>query len=468
MEHYNQQILAYWDGSELAAGNREKKANMVEAMAALKFAAPVQDREELEEVAQICMLYQTLRKQGVESFVAPFAGHKVLHVAWSVTERCGHLCHHCSTQGSLAQDKQSVPWDKLEQALREMAPYTQMLYISCEGDPFYYEDRSATLVRDISDVTGTIVKLGFPHLSLQSLAPATDKLGIMAKLLAVLPDPKSRPNFFFPQLSFNLYPPRAGLNMRSMNNEHGTWQQFFVPGIADSELKDWIVELVKSLGDKSIARSGADQTVTERLSHYLQEVKAAILAYASRGYPIVFEIRGDVYSSIHNLQTLDEILDMLVANLAQEHPEIPFPKCEHCDKVHYAKEFAPIVPLGRATQLFPNGAQEEVGFFAKHVAENPYRYLCDNWQSWGAVTIDTKGFPQLCYSNLALTPQARTTQGPNLYSGKGFAAIREFYLQVWRDRARFLLQHLPELVRQRPNSQHCPLCSYKQTLAHTT
>ena len=34
MEHYNQQILAYWDGSELTAGNRETKANMVEAMAA--------------------------------------------------------------------------------------------------------------------------------------------------------------------------------------------------------------------------------------------------------------------------------------------------------------------------------------------------------------------------------------------------------------------------------------------------
>ena len=79
------------------------------------------------------------------------------------------------------------------------------------------------------------------------------------------------------------------------------------------------------------------------------------------------------------------------------------------------------------------------------------------------MVLDTKGFPQLCYSNVALTPEARTTRGPNLYHD-GFERIRKFYFKVWEDRVEFLRNNLWKLVAARPNENYCPLALFKETL----
>jgi hypothetical protein len=145
---------------------------------------------------------------------------------------------------------------------------------------------------------------------------------------------------------------------------------------------------------------------------------------------------------------------MILDRLIEHFPELNF---------RYSVDSAYIIPLGRAANLFPNGIILEQNIFEKHIQMNSISYLCDNWMHWNSMTIDTFGYPQLCYSNLALSPIARTQSRPNLYKD-GFDTICDFYINVFKDRISFLKDNLPKLVRIRPNNYYCPLNLFKQTL----
>ncbi|MBD3190321.1 MAG: hypothetical protein GF308_06740 [Candidatus Heimdallarchaeota archaeon] len=481
MQNFNQQILDFLLQKEQVSSqvsDDQIYTLLKEVMKELVFGNPVTDEEELTEVINLCFFYYKLTHQSIDSFLEKYTQKRspVFEVGLSLTERCGYGCHHCSTNASLAADKVSVPFSQLQLALSEMAPRTKVLYISCEGDPFYYESldpnqHEATRKRTIVDVTQTLMELGYPAFSLQSLAPNDRLFTLLEGLFNIIDQNKQKDFIFYPQISFNLYPARAGLKIKKhANDSQHPQKELIIPSLDNQQVETWVTRLISSLKktnvkqheDRDDSSNPKFDSITRKLRIYLSDVKKTILTYASRGYEIHFELRGDNYSKYTNLQTVNLLLDQLLEQLAREHPEIPFPKCPTCSKVHYSKKQVQIVPLGRAVQLFPNGEKASKKFFDGHII-NPKKYLCPNWFAFGNMTIDTRGFPQLCYSNLALTSQARTSAGPNLYDD-GFDTIISFYLQVWQDRLTFLKKKLTEIVRQRPNEYYCPLFLFKKTL----
>jgi hypothetical protein len=459
-------------------GKNQVTCVLKESMRSLKFGYPVTNAEELDEAVKLCLLFYEVTRNG-ESVLKKYGEFsKTLDVSLSLTERCGNQCRHCSTNATLARDKTNVPFEDLDRALAEMSPYVKTLCISCEGDPFYYESTATSengknITKNVVDVTRLIMRHKFGCVSIQSMAPDPRRQHLMREMLNVI-DQERGPGFrFVPQVSFNLYTLRAGLKTRSRVDGNGCgYQELCVPLVENDKVLDWMIQSIrfqtKIVGVNAIDGGIFEESppaleAAEKLRRYVSDVKLTILEYARRDYEIHFELRGDTFSGFTNLANTESVLTEILRELSEEHPEITFPKCPVCSKVHFDQKSAFIIPLGRAANLFPNGHDEERTFFDKHVKMNPHKYLCDNWLSWGSMIIDTKGFPQLCYSNVALTPTARTTKGPNLYKD-GFERIRRFYVRVWEDRIDFLKNNLHNLIRTRPNKNYCPLDLFKQTL----
>jgi len=451
--------------------NENKKRDViVDSMKYLKFGYPVTRREEFDEVIKICMLHHHLKKDGFNDILNKLKGKNALDISLSLTDCCGHMCRHCSTNASLGRD--SVLFANLEKALSEMAPYTKSLNISCEGDPFYYKDTQNGSKKNIVDVLKLLVGYKFDYISFQSMAPSAKKFPLLKEMLRAINLENKECDFFFPYLSFNLYSSDAGLKVRNhadkTKGEDYRFQELYIPGVKGNEVREWFSKLI-SRGQIAKGDNIPEKTleVSEKLAQYLNDVKSAVLAYARQSYNIHFEIRGDSLGEVTNLKTTNHVMDKLLENLSKEHPEVNFPMCDICSKVHYEKNSHEIAPIGRAASLFPEGRKKQEYYIDKHVNSTPYKYLCDNWTSWGSMTIDTKGFPQLCYSNVSLTPKIRITKGINLYSD-GFKSIKNLYLQVWKLRAKYLLKNLPALVQRRPNDNYCPHSLFRTTVEKNT
>ena len=466
MKDYNDQILKYLEkrrSAEEDQWNKRLSEILMQSMDSLKFGHPVRNEEELEEVVELCVLYHDLEENpdlNLRELQEPPEGYDI---ALSLTQRCGNACRHCSTRATLACNKSSVRFEDLDGILREIAPFTRFLYISCEGDPFYYQSIPRNTSNHISqenivDVAKLLVKYEFDRISFQSMAPTPKSFPLLEEFLNVLDRGKGKEFSFLPQLSFNLYIPRAGLQSRIMKDDQGhEFIGLHVPSVKKEKFEPWLEKILKTFS--ASAPSDKEQVKisesSNKLIKYLNEVKSTIIAYISRGYPVHFELRGDSMSPFTSPNTLKRLLNEVLDQVASDCPE---------QKLSTSVSSGYTVPLGRATQLFPNGSRQEKLFFNRHVKMNPHKYLCDNWKRWTAITVDTEGFPQLCYSNLALTPEARTTEGPNLYRD-GFERIRDFYIQAWKDRMNFLKDNFPRLVKFRPNDHYCPLALFKRTLS---
>jgi len=479
----NSQILGYWEkqvSSNKLVVDENIKKKVETSMKFLKFGYPVRNDDDLTEIFELCIFYDDLMNNPEVITKKFIKNSNNFNISISLTDRCGYNCHHCSTDSSLIRDKNSISFKILNKAFIEMAPHTRILYISCEGDPFFYEssleiEKNTVEKKNIVDVIKLLMYYKFKNISIQSLAPPSNKFHLLEELLNIIDQEKDEGFLLLPQISFNLYPLRAGLEVRNKFDENGhEFKELYIPLIKKNEVKNYYLRLINEPIEKIFSNVNDIDNVTleelkklknisSKLVQYLDDVKKTILAYASRNHLIHFEIRGEDINEFTTLETIDFILNKLLERLAMEHPEVNFPICNECNKIHYEINFAQIVPIGRAVNLISDGVNKEKIYFEKHVKMNPHNYLCDNWTSWGSMVIDTQGYPQLCYSNLALTPQARTTEGPNIYHD-GFESIIEFYDRVWKDRINFLKENMIDLVKERPNSHYCPLKLFKKTL----
>jgi hypothetical protein len=457
MNDFNQQIIQYWDTHRVPTPSPVSRRDVEAAMADLKFGRPVENESQMTEVVDLCCLWESLKGQTLPESARFTIDPPVAHISLSVTERCGHMCRHCSTNASPASHKGSVPFARLRKALAKMCPYTQVLYIACEGDPFFYRDED----KSILEVVRLILDLGFPCLSFQCLVPDDRGLAMLHRLLIMLESLDTSATWFHPQISFNLYAPRSGSRIRPLNGPSSGPAELCIPGIASEDARDWVLALLDgSAGARAQAPDAADALTT-----YFRQLQETVLAFADQGYRPRFELRGSDGLGLGSLTLCAEVLDRLLTKLAEQHPEIDWPRCPDCARIHYAINSAAVVPVGRATQFFVAGDKAESQWIKSHVLENPNRFLCPNWTSWGRVTIDTAGFPQLCYSNAALSVHLRTTTGPNLYSPEGFESMRQFYMAVWESRGAYLRENLPRLVQQRANQSYCPSSLFEKTVS---
>lgn len=125
------------------------------------------------------------------------------------------------------------------------------------------------------------------------------------------------------------------------------------------------------------------------------------------------------------------MLERLLQVCAEENPAIDFPKCGTYKYLKFpTKRLAAAIKfttLWILRQLFPSeelrscflkekrqkntfGTSSDVFvyfLFLRHVEVNQFESLCPNWAELSSLTIDTKGYPQLCYSNLALMPKVK-------------------------------------------------------------
>ena len=478
---FNSQILDYFkktkNPEQIDEYNRIKNI-LTGEMRYLKFGYPVRQIDELNEVIRLCVLYHTLRKEPALITNQFEKNEENYNLSISLTERCGNFCQHCSTNASLENEKKSVQFRSLRTALEEMKPHIRMLYISCEGSPYYYESlvngEHGIKKKTIVDVIDLILDKGYSKISFQSMVPKDTKYKLLEEILSKIQNSKQEIEFI-PQISFNLYALRAGLKLKTLEDQdEQEFSTLYLPNVKWTEFRENFSALLEYSDEENVGKSGIQNqkegnklvelyNSSRELLDYLNDLKSMIVAFASKGHQIHFEIRGDPYGNFTNLKALKVMLQAVLEQVSIEQPDLDLSKCDQCSQIHYSQNCAHIVPLGRATKLFPNGKEKEKDFFEKHVLMNEHKYLCDNWTSWGSMIVDTKGFPQLCYSNLALTPKARTVSGPNLYRD-GFNSINEFYIRVWRDRMGFLKEKLPEIVKSRPNTYFCPLRLFQKTL----
>jgi len=385
---------------------------------------------------------------------------RVFDISLSLTERCGHGCRHCSTNASLDPRKMSVPFRALRKAFSEIAPYARVLSLSCEGDPFFYESarpstwppRDGKTIVDVIELAG---ECGIEEVTVQFYPPRPDRFPLLEEALQMAGDvrPKGKRFQLLPLISFHFFGALNGLVPRVRIEDGKERLELHAPGAVESEAEDWFARAVSRLPVSPEDAGRAPKTVA-----FLNDVYKAILAFGSREVPIHFEVRGDS-GPFTNAELANAVLDMILRKLDLDHPEIPFPRCAECDKIHYSRKSRHILPLGRAADLFFDGRHLEARLYEDHIQANARESLCPNWTSCGEMMIDTKGYPQLCYSNIALTPECRTTKGPNLYK-EGFDAIREFYLRVWEDRRLFLAKNLKQLENTTHNL-YCPLPRFR-------
>jgi hypothetical protein len=388
---------------------------------------------------------------------------RVFDIGLSLTERCGHGCRHCSTNASLDPRKASVPFRALKKALSEMAPFARVLSISCEGDPFFYgtdrpSGRAARQGKTIVDVIGLAGECGIEEMTIQFHPPRPDRFPMLEELLGTAAAARFKEKQFqvLPLISFHLFGAANGLACRVRVEDGKKCLELYAPGVPVSEAEDWFARAVSLLPVSADNAGRASKMVS-----FLDDVYRTILLFVSKGIPVHFEVRGDS-GPFTSVEIADAVLDMVLKKLDLDHPEIPFPRCPECDKIHYNRKSGYILPLGRAASLFFDGQRLEERLYEDHIRTNEREPLCPNWNSWGEMTVDTKGYPQLCYSNVALTPGRRTTTGPNLYRD-GFEVIRKFYLRVWEDRRQFLEKSRKRLDTT-PHDMYCPLPRFRKEI----
>jgi hypothetical protein len=458
MKEFNDQILNYWAHAHHAvdlAYYDSLEDNIRKSMKFLKFSYPVQNDEELVEVLKICDLYHAINFNQ-DSIVDLFRKKaQSFDIALSLTNRCGNGCYHCSTNASLNKKNISVNYEDLKCVLTEMLPHTHMLYISCEGDPFYYNSDDKNIV----DIIDLLLKLKYSKISLQGMPPNQERFSLLERLLGSIKNSHDNDLFFLSQISFNLYTPRAGTKLILKTDQNGfKFKECSFPALNNDEINERVLEIINNKlenlkGDKKVDKN---RILNEREDYisFLNDFISSILALASHDLPMHFEVRGDNYNDFTGLNNTMSVFQMILGKLIERFPKLNF---------RYNVDSAYIIPLGRAANLFPDGVSQEQKIFEKHIQMNSSSYLCDNWMHWNSITIDTSGYPQLCYSNLALSPIARTRSGPNLYED-GFDAICDFYFDVFKERISFLKENLKRLVSIRPNNHYCPLNLFKHTL----
>eukprot|EP01106_Pelomyxa_sp_JSP_P009900 TRINITY_DN26816_c0_g1_i1.p1 TRINITY_DN26816_c0_g1~~TRINITY_DN26816_c0_g1_i1.p1 ORF type:complete len:356 (+),score=93.58 TRINITY_DN26816_c0_g1_i1:235-1302(+) len=261
------------------------------------------------------------------------------------------------------------------------------------------------------------------------------------------------PLVFYPVMSFNLYSPRCGATLSPAPDKYGTHYVVGLGGSDQSRGMAWF--------ESHMRKETAATAELPKLAQFFKEVKHAIVEFASHNLQISFEVRSDHFSNVTDPHTSKKVLDKLLQVCEAENPDVAFPKCASCSTIHYNIDPKNVAPLGRASLFFPNGKHIEETFFEEHVKVNEDEFLCSNWSTIDAITIDTKGYPQLCYSNLALMPKVRSTNGANLYSERGWHEVMEFFGQVQRDRISYLRDNLPALLLRRPNANYCPLLMFR-------
>jgi hypothetical protein len=389
---------------------------------------------------------------------------RIFDVSLSLTERCGHGCRHCSTEALLGRRKAGVPFPALEKALADMAPSVRVLSISCEGDPFFYGpngpvDSSRRGGKTIVDAIALARDRGIEDLGIQFYPPRPDKFPLLESILRLSQEAreKGKPARILPLISFHLFGAANGL-VRRVRAEGGKRRvELHARGVRDEGAEDWYARIVSRL-----PLSGRKPGPGGRMAAFLDDAYRAILALASNGAPLHFEVRGDE-GPFTGIEIADAVLDMLLEKIGRDHPGISLPRCPDCGRVDLSRKSGHILPLGRAADLFFDGRRLEARLYEDHIRRRFHEPLCPQWTSWGEMTIDTRGYPQLCYSNIALTPGCRTTRGPNLYKD-GFAAIRDFYERVWEDRRAFMATHGQRLARE-PHDMYCPLPRFQALLS---
>jgi len=251
MKNYNSQILQYWEqnlNNNNIKGYIPLRDNIIEALKILKFGYPANSEEELTEVLKLCQLYWDINynQDAITNRFRKYA--EAFDISLSLTNRCGNGCLHCSTNASLGKLNTSVPFDQLKTALTEMRPHTRVLYISCEGDPFYYESTD----RNIVDVIELIQDLKYSKISFQSMPPPTQKIDLLKKIVQIIKDYIGDDMFFLPQVSFNLYTPRSGVSLTRKTDQNGAkYNECSFPPIDHSEIYRWVIEIINNFSNLS-------------------------------------------------------------------------------------------------------------------------------------------------------------------------------------------------------------------------
>ncbi|GAB4313305.1 MAG: hypothetical protein Kow0069_14290 [Promethearchaeota archaeon] len=504
MASFNNQIRKFFKANFRGTGEeRTRLAALLDAaLGRVEFGAPVESYEQLHDVLFFARLLE--RAERVEGLrEAHERGERAFSVALSLTRRCGNACRHCSTDARLNPRSghvgpPDVPAGDLREALREACPSLKTLHVSCEGDPLYYEGGGSESSWTAADAVREAARAGAPQLSFQHFPPPSAKLPLLERVvdswLAA-----SGGRTFFPQVSFNLYSPRAGLRRVAARNDETSWTVLALPGIffpdealgglpAARERLEQAAAALKSLAghlaeleteeefERSFAATwevfassggvGGEKNVRRAWRafwRFLRDTVATVEVYASRGIDVHFEVRGDGVGPHTNLAAVRGVLDSVLSALADRRPDLGLSRCEACSRVHYHHTAGSTVPLGRASALFPGGRRLAASFYEDHVNVNSHLYLCPNWGSEGSMTFDTAGFPQLCYSNVALMAGIRNERGPSLYRD-GFPMVVELYLRYWERRAAFFLTHARELAGNLPNGKYCPLDLFKEAV----
>jgi hypothetical protein len=344
-----------------------------------------------------------------------------------------------------------------------LAPSTATLSISCEGDPFFYESdgspgRFPHRGKTIVDVIKLAADCGIEDATLQFYPPQPDRFPMLEEILDLTEARAGRGTrmLILPLISFHLFGASNGMALRQRAEKGKSRFELTAPGIPGRESEDWFAQAVSR-----VPASPEDVPRVPKMVAFLNGVYRTILAFAVRDIPVHFEIRGnsDPFTSV---ETANAVLDMILKKLDLDNPDLPFSRCQDCDNIEYSRKSGRILPLGRAADFFFDGKQLESRLYKDHIRTNTREPCCPNWTSWGEMMFDAKGFPQLCYSNIALTPEARTTEGPNLYKD-GLGAVRDFYLRVWEDRRLYLARNRRRLESSR-HDLYCPLPRFRSCL----
>lgn len=188
-------------------------------------------------------------------------------------------------------------------------PYAAALQVSCEGDPFCYEDTSSG--KDIVDVMELIWNAGFKCVSLQFLSPAANVKHRFTRLMAAYDIAASKrakdEDFFVPVLSFNLYSPRCG-TIAAQFKDPDTKAKFNVVCFDDNLEVHGLFQCTACFSREidlpwyeSHMHGNAESAPNPKLAQFFSETKETIVPLAARGLSINFELRGDKYSDVNPL-----------------------------------------------------------------------------------------------------------------------------------------------------------------------
>jgi len=241
---------------------------------------------------------------------------RAFDISLGLTERCGHGCRHCSTNASLDPRKASVPFRALKKAFAELAPFTRVLSISCEGDPFFYEsDRPPKrLPRDgttIVDVIKPAGEWGIEEVTIQFYPPRPDRFPMLEEALDIAEGVRQKGRRFqvLPLISFHLFGASNGLTGRVRLEKVKKRLELHAPGVRASEAEDWFARAVSR-----VPVSPKDADDAPKMVGFLNDVYKAILAFASRGIPVHFEVRGDS-GPFTSTELANAVLDMILKKL---------------------------------------------------------------------------------------------------------------------------------------------------------